>query len=135
MKNKIHPYTFAGMRPALQNQRDFNVQQLFMVIAELYGVTFEDLKSQSRVRAFVELRRISMYLLHKKFEMTSGSVGKMFNRDHATVLHHCKQVDDLYEFDPKFREMFTKILNRLNGQVVKDKGYVVGDVAPRIKLR
>jgi len=49
------------------------------------NIKYDNLKSKSRERNNVMQRRAFMYLL-KNHDMTSSEIGKVFNRDHATVL-------------------------------------------------
>lgn len=74
------------------------------VIAEHFGSTIEGMKSKSRLVEDVEARQVAMwyYLNSRKFHF--GTIGRMFNRHHATVNYSCKRVDDLIATDKLFRK-------------------------------
>ncbi len=36
---------------------------------------------------------------------TNKETGKVVNRDHSTVIHSCKKVEGLMQFDQKFKEL------------------------------
>lgn len=61
--------------------------------ARYYSVTVDDIKSDSRVRKYVNARKMAMYVLREKLDMTFEDIGTLCgNRDHATVINNFKQV-------------------------------------------
>lgn len=65
------------------------------LVEDTTGVQFSALKSPTRVRNISIARQFAMYKLHQKFYSrgyTLQQIGKMFNRDHSTVLHSVKTV-------------------------------------------
>jgi chromosomal replication initiation ATPase DnaA len=128
MKEKINPYTYAGLLTAVKRQTSNNIDKLFLTIHELFDVSREDLVSASRLGDIVDLRRIAMYYLNKKMGMTSIMTGKILGRDHATVLYNVNKVEELYEYDPKFRKIYEDIMSSLNDKVNYKDGTVIGDI-------
>jgi hypothetical protein len=49
MKEKINPYTYAGLLTAVKRQTSNNIDKLFLTIHELFDVSREDLVSASRL--------------------------------------------------------------------------------------
>jgi chromosomal replication initiation ATPase DnaA len=84
--------------------------------------------SASRLGDIVDLRRVAMYYLNKKMGMTSIMTGKLLGRDHATVLYNVNKVEELYEYDPKFRKIYEDIMSSLNDKVNYKDGTVIGDI-------
>ena len=60
---------------------------------------------ESRIRKIVDARSIIMYICHKHLEMTCTEVGKMFKKDHATVLHACKKIAGFMDIDKSYKEL------------------------------
>ena len=59
-------------------------------------------------------RQISQAIIHKCRKCPAGKAGLIVGRrDHATVLHSCRQVTNLYETDKYYRSQVDKILSRL----------------------
>jgi hypothetical protein len=54
--------------------------------------------------------------------------GKILGRDHATVLYNVNKVEELYEYDPKFRKIYEDIMSSLNDKVNYKDGTVIGDI-------
>jgi chromosomal replication initiator protein len=69
------------------------------MISEFVGSQFrigvEDMQSRSRKKALTFPRQVAMYLCRKHTQETLADIGKVFNRDHSTVLHSIKVVTGL----------------------------------------
>jgi len=73
------------------------------------NIKYDNLKSKSRERNNVMQRRAFMYLL-KNHDMTSSEIGKVFNRDHATVLaNHIKHDQDIEIGYKDYKKIFKNI--------------------------
>ena len=65
------------------------------VVAEEYHLTPNDLKGKKRTSSIVRPRQISMYLCRELTEYYLTEIGEAFgNRDHTTVLHSCKLIEE-----------------------------------------
>lgn len=63
-----------------------------------YGVTVELMRGRSRKREVVVSRHIFMYLMRKRKENFSlASIGNHLGKDHATVLHGCRMVNNMLD--------------------------------------
>lgn len=80
-----------------------------MTVTELINEL--DLKSKSRKRELVYTRNILYKHLRNK-GISLQAIGKMFNRDHATVLFGLNQYDRLINYDD-FKELQESVCNRL----------------------
>lgn len=63
-------------------------------IVSVTGIDEQKLKSRSRIRRIADVRQISMYLVHKYTRLSCVRTGELFNRDHSTVIHARKRVED-----------------------------------------
>jgi len=74
------------------------------------------LKEKNRERDTLYRRYFAMYLLVQNTKLTKTKIGKIFNRDHATVLNAMKQVKNLIETnDPFYLEAIEPIYKTFNG--------------------
>ena len=64
------------------------------LVSGQFKVSVKELQSKSRKRAITIPRQIAMYLARKHTEESLVDIGKIFNRDHSTVLHAIKVVTD-----------------------------------------
>jgi chromosomal replication initiation ATPase DnaA len=63
---------------------------------------------RSRQRQIVMARHVSMYLL-KETGLTLAAIGEMYKKDHTTVIHAIKAVNDQLEVNEVFRNQFEEI--------------------------
>lgn len=67
---------------------------------------------ESRKREFVEARQIAMGLiLESNPAIGLKNLGRIFNRDHSTVIYAKRTYDNLYETDKSFKAKVKKVRN------------------------
>ncbi len=81
------------------------------IISREFNVSYKDLQSRSRKKVISFPRQVAMYLGRKHTEESLGEIGKVFNRNHATVLHAVKVVSELCRCDTSVRRQM-EILDR-----------------------
>ncbi len=69
------------------------------LISREFKVSYKDLQSRSRKKAIAFPRQIAMYLGRKHTEESLENIGRIFNRNHATVLYAVKVISDLCRRD------------------------------------
>lgn len=74
-----------------------------------FGITQKVLKTICRKRNLVEARQIIMFILWETRNYTLTSIGKIFNRDHTTVIHSKDNIIDLMEFNELIRLRVARI--------------------------
>jgi chromosomal replication initiator protein len=90
------------------------VERIRDTVCEYFSLTVDAISTKSRKRELVQARQIAMYLSKQMTNNSLASIGNLIGqRDHATVLHACKIVSDLMEFDKSFRENVKEIEERL----------------------
>jgi len=62
------------------------VDKIFAAILNKYDVDKDDLVGKSRVKDVAQARHIAIYLIRTITEMSLPNIGKLFNRNHATVI-------------------------------------------------
>ena len=74
-------------------------------ICDKINITYEEMKSSTRIQEVVSARQSIWYIFNKEYGMTFTSISKIFNKNHATIIHGVKKVEDelyLYrKFDNK----------------------------------
>jgi chromosomal replication initiator protein len=79
-----------------------NIQQ---TVAEYYKIRVADLLSKKRSRNITRPRQLAMALAKEYTSMSLPQIGDRFGgRDHTTVLHACRKVEELLSTDSKTRE-------------------------------
>jgi chromosomal replication initiator protein len=87
------------------NTKTITLEEIKRKIAEKKNVKLSDLTSTSRERHIVRARQIAMYLSRTLTLKSLAEIGKNFGgRDHTTVMHAIKQIEDLIQSDPEISE-------------------------------
>lgn len=99
---------------ALQD-RLINVDNIQKTVAEYYKIRISDLMSNKRTRSITRPRQIAMGLAKELTNHSLPEIGEMFGgRDHTTVLHACRKVQELRESDSKFAEDYSNLMRTLS---------------------
>jgi chromosomal replication initiator protein len=77
---------------ACQRKR-ITVGAIKKLVCKYYNVSLEDIVSRSRKQNFVRPRQIAIYLARRYTDAPLQSIGKSFNRYHATALHSIKCIE------------------------------------------
>lgn len=86
------------------SQKNYTVQEIRDIVCDFYGVSLESLLSETRKREIVQARQVAMYFAKLKTKDSLTTIGTTIGkRNHATVLHACKTVQDLIDTDKSFR--------------------------------
>ena len=91
-----------------------SLKYITTTVAHSCNVPIKPVLGQSRKMELVNARHIAMFLCR---EMTSSSlinIGKYFGgRDHSTVIHACKTIEDRLQNDAAFEKQLIEIKNQL----------------------
>ena len=77
------------------------VRKIIANVNHFYGVNCLD---NTRKRDIVVPRQIAMYYAVRETNLTLTSVGLFFNKDHATVIHAMKCVENTLSYDKEFQK-------------------------------
>lgn len=86
-------------------------------ISELVGrqfrVSLDEMQSKSRKRTISFPRQVAMYLCRKHTEETLADIGRVFRRDHSTVMHAIKVVSGLNRRDASVSEQLKLLSDKV----------------------
>ena len=92
-----------------------NAEAVITVVADAFGVSIEDLKSNSRRREISWARQIGMYLMRHHTELSLPRIGEEFGgKDHTTVLYSCEKIAQLKDSDPSLEQKLRQLSDRIN---------------------
>ncbi len=93
-------------------KREVSIEYIQKVVSGYFQMDVETLQSKTRKRHIVQARQIAMFFAKKMTKASLASIGSQIGkRDHATVLHACKTVNNLSSTDKQFRK-FVEDLNK-----------------------
>lgn len=85
--------------------REITVESIQTLVAEYFSVSKDQLAGKTRKRQIVIARQLSMFLAKKLTDASLKAIGASFGgRDHSTVIHSCKAVQDLLDTDALFKQ-------------------------------
>lgn len=88
-------------------QKVITCEAILQSVISAYGVDMRSINSKSRKREIVWARQAAMSLCKKYTTQSVSRIGQVVGgRDHATVLHAIKNVEDLLQTDAEFQEKF-----------------------------
>jgi chromosomal replication initiator protein len=98
-------------------KREISIDMIQKVVSKYFDMDVATLQSKTRKRHIVQARQLAMYFSKRMTKASLASIGSQIgNRDHATVLHACKTVDNLSETDKQFRKYVEELKDKLNSQ-------------------
>jgi chromosomal replication initiator protein len=87
------------------NDRRVTIEEIQKRVAEHFNVRVADMHSARRARAVARPRQVAMYLSKQLTARSLPEIGRKFGgRDHTTVMHAVRKVDELRTIDSSFAE-------------------------------
>ena len=79
-------------------------------MASYFGLNIQEMLSPRRSRALARPRQIAMYLAKQYTTNSLPDIGRKFsNRDHTTVIHAVKKIDELIKKDNEIKQNVNEI--------------------------
>lgn len=95
------------------NERRVTIDEIQKKVAEHYNIRVADMHSARRARAVARPRQVAMYLAKQLTPRSLPEIGRKFGgRDHTTVIHAVRKIEELSAYDPSFKED-VELLRRL----------------------
>ena len=99
---------------ALQ-ERTITIDNIQKTVAEYYKIRTSDLLSNRRSRSITRPRQMAMTLSKELTNHSLPEIGAAFGgRDHTTVLHGCRKINELRESDNKIDEDYKNMIRILS---------------------
>jgi chromosomal replication initiator protein len=92
-----------------------SIDDIQRVVSKIFDVSISSLKSKVRVRNIAIARQVAMYLAKEMTPESLVRIGREFGgRDHATVLHAVKKVNNLRNTDLSLQDNINKTIQILH---------------------
>ena len=94
--------------------REISIDYIQKVVCDYFDIPIELMKSKTRKREIVQARQLAMFFSKQLTKNSLANIGiHCGNKDHATVLHACKTVNNLIDTDKQFRAFVNDIEKKL----------------------
>lgn len=87
------------------NDRRITIDEIQTKVAEHFNIRVADMHSARRARTVARPRQVAMFLAKQLTQRSLPEIGRKFGgRDHTTVMHAVRKVEELCKSDPSFSE-------------------------------
>ena len=97
------------------NKKKISVDHIKKIIYEYFDMPIDRINSKTRKRDIVQARQLAMYFSKRYTKLPLATIGlHCGNKNHATVLHACRIVNNLIETDKKFKRYVKELETKIN---------------------
>ncbi len=94
--------------------KELSIDYIQKVVCDYFGIPIDLVLSKTRKREIVQARQVAMFFSKSLTKSSLTTIGsRIGGKDHATVLHACKTVNNLIETDKHFRLQIEEIEKKL----------------------
>ena len=94
--------------------RQISIENIQKTVADYYKIKVAEMYSKKRSRTIARPRQVAMALAKELTQLSLPDIGDAFGgRDHTTVLHACRKIEELKNADPLISRDFNMLLQVL----------------------
>lgn len=91
-----------------------NIEQVQILVANLYNISVDDLKGKRRVTSIAVPRQIAMYICRTVFNEPLAKIGLLFGgKDHTTVIHSVEKIKKELKKNLELEKEINKVIKDL----------------------
>lgn len=95
-------------------KKEISIDYIQKIVCNYYNIGIDQIQSRTRKREIVQARQVAMFFSKSLTKSSLATIGSQIGgKDHATVLHACKTVNNLLETDKRFRLQIDEIEKKL----------------------
>ena len=92
------------------SQKEISINRITEIVCKYFDIDEQSFNSTKRTREVAQARQIAMYLAKQHTKLPLAAIGSAIGgRNHATVLHSCKNVMNLIETDKVIKSQIEEI--------------------------
>lgn len=101
-----------------QVEKEISVENIKQLVAKHFDVSLDKLQGKTRLREVVMARQLSMYLAKNYTNSSLKMIGDSFGgRDHSTVIHSLKAVQDMLDTDLLFKDKVNALVKKVQSNL------------------
>lgn len=114
-----HPITLELAKEALKDllavqMRQVSIDNIQKTVADYYKIKVAEMYSKKRSRIVARPRQLAMALAKELTQLSLPVIGDAFGgRDHTTVIHACRKIEELRSLDPNIAKDFNFLVQTL----------------------
>jgi len=90
--------------------------KIFHAVARKYGVTVEDIRGKRRTREIAQARHVCIYIMRTVTDLSLPSIGRVFNRDHSTILSSIDTIQAKIREDASLENDIDDLIKEITNQ-------------------
>src|SRR3954462_9761185 len=95
--------------------REVPIDYIQKVVCDYFDLAIDTMKSKTRKREVVQARQIAMYFAKSMTKSSLATIGMHCGgKDHATVLHACRTVNNLMDTDKRFKAYIEELEKKIS---------------------
>ncbi|MBQ8322097.1 MAG: chromosomal replication initiator protein DnaA [Clostridia bacterium] len=91
------------------------IERILSAVSLKYGVSVEDIKSKKKTENIVNARHLSIYITRKLTDLSLPAIGKIFSRDHSTIISSINKVDINIRTVKNYEEDLNSLIKEIKG--------------------
>ena len=85
------------------------VYEVLAIVARQYGIPIDELPKKGRTQTVARARQDACALLRDTTKMSLPEIGRVFDRDHTTIIHGLRSTVNRLKNDPEAAKLFAKM--------------------------
>ena len=103
-------------KEVIRSERSYTPEYIIEKTATFYDLSPEDILGKGKTKNIAAARQMATYLMRKLTTLTLEEIGGVMNRDHTTILHSIRKIEDSVNTDAalgdKVRDITANIMNK-----------------------
>lgn len=97
------------------DKNELSVNKIKRIVSDYYGLTKQQLSSNTRTKNIASARHIAMYFCRKCLDLPFSKIGEEFGkRDHSTVMNACEKVERNSKSDINYKQALIELEKLIN---------------------
>lgn len=102
-----------------EEEKTITPKEIISAVSKLFRVNEDDITSKRKTKEIVIPRQVSIYLCKNLTELSFNKIGEYFGgKDHSTVMHAVKKVEEYKLTDPEIREKVETLTKNLKNWLI-----------------
>ncbi|NHZ87155.1 MAG: hypothetical protein GWP19_14990 [Planctomycetia bacterium] len=98
---------------------EITLEDIVRRVSEVTSISEKNIVGSSRKKELVEARQIAAYLGREILGVSLSSIGMYFGgRDHTTILHACKNIEEKIKSKKRIKQLVESIKNELSAATI-----------------
>ncbi len=103
-------------KEVIRSERSYTPEYIIEKTATFYDLSPEDILGKGKTKNIAAARQMATYLMRKLTTLTLEEIGGVMNRDHTTILHSIRKIEDSVNTDAALgdtvRDITANIMNK-----------------------